>query len=159
MISGLRKSAPVMQGFESWNASGIMKIIFSLLKNMHLTVVVVKDKKILLQESEKGLLSLPGGCKHGYSGEDPLATAARLVQEQSGVVCQNLKTLVSKGDLLGFQAGYVSRQDDQNPPTIKQVVDWYGEGKLRWDWYDPEKALEAMAAEPDRIVLKKYVEE
>jgi len=119
--------------------------------------VVMKEGKILLgKDTHKGdVYGIPGG--HWESGETLKECAMREVEEESGVICNDIR-LISVYDFyradkeksyvtIGMKADYVSGQ----------LSDLIAEGRLEWNWYTPEEALKLNLFTPDKILIERYL--
>lgn len=120
--------------------------------------VVVKDDKILIgRDTRKGdeVYGVPGG--HWESGETLKECAAREVQEESGVICADIR-LVSLYDFYreDKQRSYVSigmKADYASGELTNQLE----EGRMEWSWYSPEDALNLNLFAPDRVLIERYL--
>jgi 8-oxo-dGTP diphosphatase len=120
--------------------------------------VVIKDGKILIgEDTRKGdaVYGVPGG--HWESGETLKECAKREVLEESGIICENIK-LISVYDFyredkgksyvtIGMRADYISG----NLSDLKE------EGRLNWNWYEPQEALKLNLFAPDKILIERYL--
>lgn len=120
--------------------------------------IVVKGGKILIgKDTRKGdnLYGVPGG--HWENDETLKECAQREVKEESGIICQNVH-LISVYDFfredknksyvtIGMKAEYKKGEE-------KDLED---EGRLDWDWYKPEEALELNLFPADKILIERYL--
>jgi 8-oxo-dGTP diphosphatase len=126
--------------------------------NIGVATVVVKNGKILIgEDTRKGdaVYGVPGG--HWESGETLKECAKREVLEESGIVCENIK-LISVYDFyredkgksyvtIGMSADYISGN----------LADLKEEGRLNWNWYEPQEALKLNLFAPDKILIERYL--
>lgn len=120
--------------------------------------VVVKDGKIAIgKDMRKGdaVFGVPGG--HWENGETLKECAAREVKEESGVLCSNIQ-LISVYD-------FYREDKDKSYVTIGMKGDYttgnfsdlHDEGRLDWEWYEPEEALKLNLFPADKILIERYL--
>jgi len=118
--------------------------------------IVMKDGKILIgEDTRKGdaVYGVPGG--HWESGETLKECAAREVKEESGIECKNIQ-LVSVYDFFREDKG-------KSYVTIGMKAEYAGgefadlreEGRLNWNWYDPEESLKLNLFAPDKVLIER----
>jgi len=130
----------------------------TLAPKVGLQVLVIKDDKVLIGRDEKkgkDIYGVPAG--HWHNDETLEQGAKREVEEESGVICKNLK-LISVYDFfrhdkgiryvsIGYAADYVSGE----------LTDNAEEERLGWEWVEPEEALKLNLYPAGRALLDKYL--
>jgi 8-oxo-dGTP diphosphatase len=120
--------------------------------------VVLKNGKILIgKDARKGeaIYGVPGG--HWENGESLKECAKREVEEESGIICDNIQ-LISVYDFY--------REDKKKSYiTIGMKAECIGgdfidnkeEERTDWSWYEPKDALKLNLFAPDRILIERYL--
>ena len=123
-----------------------------------LQVLVIRDSRVLIgRDGKKGkdIYGVPAG--HWHNDESLDQGAKREVEEESGIVCKNLKLISvyeffreDKGTRyvsIGYTADYVSGELTEN----------LEEERLDWEWVKPEETLKLNLYPAGRALIEKYL--